>query len=156
MDFGAASSSSSSSSSSSFSWTAPRDAAAAAADPSSDEDGDVVNSSERGNGCDGIDADAERKQLAAVRDFKGKTIRTQEEEKRKLEEPTSRIETDAMRRARLEEIRADFVTLKMLTSFKVGVGSSAFQKSGWQFNGIFWSEFWNEFIPIFVKFFLTY
>ena len=113
-----AGSSSSSSSSSSFSWTAPRDAAAEA-DLSSDDDDEDVNRSERGGG--GIDAEAERKQLAAVRDFKGKTMRTQEEEKRKLAaEPKSKIESDDAVRALLEELRKSEQTLRMLTSFKVG------------------------------------
>ena len=125
MDFSATSSSSSSSSSSSFSWTAPRDATA---DLSSDES-DVNSDREKSGG--GIDADAERRELAAVRDFKRKTLRALEQEKEKLDEwveaerrkkatdAESKIETERMR-ARLEEIRADFATLKMLTSFKVG------------------------------------
>ena len=125
MEFSAGSSSSSSSSS--FSWTAPREANA---ELSSDE-GEV----DRGkNGGGGIDADAERRELAAVCDFKGRTLRALEQEKEKLEawveaERRKRasdakagkadVETEGMRE-RLEEIRAAFVTLKTLTSFKVG------------------------------------
>ena len=130
MDFSATSSSSSSSSSSSFSWTAPRDAAVDLSNEESDATSDKDNSG--GGGSSGIDADAERRELAAVRDFKRKTLRALQQEKEKLDEwveaerrkkatdSKSKIETDAMR-ARLEEIRADLVTLKMLTSFKVGV-----------------------------------
>ena len=121
MEFSAGSSSSSSSSS--FSWTAPRDANA---ELSSDE-----SEVDRGKNGGGIDAEAERRELAAVCDFKGKTLRTLAQEKEKLEEwveaerrkrafdAKSDVETESMR-ARLEEIRAGFVTLKTLTSFKVG------------------------------------
>ena len=131
MDFSATSSSSSSSSSSSFSWTAPRDAAVDLSNEESDATSDKDNSG-GGGGSSGIDADAERRELAAVRDFKRKTLRALQQEKEKLDEwveaerrkkatdSKSKMETDAMR-ARLEEIRADLVTLKMLTSFKVGV-----------------------------------
>lgn len=127
MDFSATSSSSSSSSSSSFSWTAPRDAAVDLSNEESDATSDKDNSG--GGGSSGIDADAERRELAAVRDFKRKTLRALQQEKEKLDEwveaerrkkatdSKSKMETDAMR-ARLEEIRADLVTLKMLTSFK--------------------------------------
>ena len=121
MEFSAGSSSSSSSSSSS--WTAPREANA---ELSSDE-GEV----DRGKNGGGIDADAERRELAAVCDFKGRTLRALEQEKEKLEawveagrrkrasDAKADVETESMRE-RLEEIRAGFVTLKTLTSFKVG------------------------------------
>ena len=122
MEFSAGSSSSSSSSSSS--WTAPREANA---ELSSDE-GEV----DRGKNGGGIDADAERRELAAVCDFKGRTLRALEQEKEKLEawveaerrkrssDAKADVETTESMRERLEEIRAGFVTLKTLTSFKVG------------------------------------
>ena len=121
MEFSAGSSSSSSSSS--FSWTAPREANA---ELSSDE-GEI----DRGKSGGGIDADAERRELAAVCDFKGRTLRALEQEKEKLEawveaerrkrasDAKADVETESMRE-RLEEIQAGLVTLKTLTSFKVG------------------------------------
>ena len=130
MDFSATSSSSSSSSSSSFSWTAPGDAAT---EPSNDESD--VHSTIGGRG---IDADAERKKLAAVRDFKRKTLRALEQEKEKLDEwveverrkKASDEKSDIEKmRARLEEIRADFVTLRMLSSFKVDLSKASSQET---------------------------